>query len=589
MEIPFALLLSQSSTLIDILRWRADHQADRCAFRYLEDGQAEAKVLTFGELDRQAQAIAGQLYTQGVSGGRALLLYPPGLEYISAFFGCLYAGVVAVPTYPPDPVRLDRTLPRFLSILRNAQLSVGLTTTPILAMIRFLAGQYPELQTLPWLQTDEILQGDLPSSFPVHAVSRENLAFIQFTSGSTAEPRGVMLTHANLMHNLEMIRQALDAGENTQAVFWLPFYHDMGLIGGILGPVYCGATNNLMSPLRFLQHPLEWLDNIARLQADVSGGPNFAYDLCVRKSTPEQRAALDLSGWRLAFNGAEQVRAETLERFAGAFAVSGFRREAFYPCYGLAEATLFVTGAQRSHPPVYKAVKAAELGQGRLVEAGTGELNPRILVSSGRPFSDQVVQIVDPESLEPCQEGQIGEVWMAGDSVAQGYWNQAEASQRTFQAYLDGSRVNIYPGPYLRTGDLGCFQDGELYITGRLKDMIILQGLNHYPQDIEITVEKSHSALRPGSCAAFSVDVSGKEQVVVVAEAAPGRVSNENQPGSEEIQKAIRRAVSEEHELRLHEIVLIKPGALPKTSSGKIQRYLCRQAYLSNTLDVWST
>jgi acyl-CoA synthetase (AMP-forming)/AMP-acid ligase II len=582
-------LLSPSSTLIDILSWRAIHQKDRYAFIYLEGNGAEARTLTFGELDRQARAIAGKLYEQGARGGRALLLFPPGLEYITAFFGCLYAGVAAVPTYPPDAIRLDRTLPRFLSILKNAQLAAGLTTTPILGMIQFLAGQYPELQALPWLKTDEIGQEQAEADWRLPEVRQESLALIQFTSGSTSEPKGVMLTHANLMHNLEMIRQALDADENTRAIFWLPFYHDMGLIGGILEPVYCGATNNLMSPLHFLQHPLQWLEAIMNLHADVSGGPNFAYDLCVRKTTPEQRAALDLSGWRIAFNGAEPVRAETLERFASAFAVSGFRKEAFYPCYGLAEATLFVAGSQTSRAPNYKNVQADHLGQGRFVEAVPGETNTRTLVSSGRPMPGQVVEIVDPDVLKPCPEGQVGEVWIAGPNVAGGYWNQREASQRTFQAFLDGIQVDTYAGPYLRTGDLGFCQDGELYITGRLKDLIIVQGLNHYPQDIEASVEKSHQALRPGACAAFSVDVEGKEQVVIVAEAAPERMGKASWTGSEEIQKAVRRAVFESHELRLHEVVLIQPGTLPKTSSGKLQRYLCKQEYLSNMLKSWET
>ena len=581
----------EANTLVHVLRWRAVRQPDRRVFSFLEDGKVEAGNLTFRELDRQARQIAGQLCQQGARGRCAILLYPPGLDYISAFFGCLYAGVIAVPTYPPDPIRLDRTLPRFLSIVRNTQPALGLTTAPIQALVQLLSGQYTDLHGLPWLKTDEITQDPMEGSGDLPDVTPENLAFLQFTSGSTSEPKGVMLTHRNLMHNMDIIRRAINADENSRGLFWLPFYHDMGLIGGLLTPVFVGASITLMSPIHFIQHPLYWLEAITRTHSDISGGPNFAYDLCVRKITPEQRASLDLSGWRVAFNGAEPVRAETIERFASTFAECGFRKEAFFPCYGLAEATLMVASGKRSYAPVFKTMQASDLAQDRVVLASPMDPNALTLVSSGQPCSGQDIRIVDTESCKPCPEGHIGEVWVSGLSIAAGYWNQTEATQQTFQAYLDDSQPDLHPGPYLRTGDLGFLQDGELYITGRIKDLIIVQGLNHYPQDIEITVEKSHPALRPGSCAAFAIDRDGKDLVVVIAEVSPSRDKSSEAASAnfdiEEVRKAIRKAVSEKHELRLHDIALIRPGSLPKTSSGKIQRYACRRDYIAGSLEAW--
>jgi acyl-CoA synthetase (AMP-forming)/AMP-acid ligase II len=582
----------EANTIVHVLRWRAAHQPDRRVFSFLEDGKKEAGALTFRELDRQARRIASQLCQRGAVGRCAILLYPPGLDYISAFLGCLYAGVIAVPTYPPDPARLDRTLPRFLSIVRNTQPALGLTTAPLQALVQFLSIQHPDLHGLPWLKSDEITREPVEERWNAPDAGPESLAFLQFTSGSTSEPKGVMLTHSNLMHNLAMIQRAMNAEEGARAVFWLPFYHDMGLIGGVLGPVYCGVSITLMSPIHFIQHPLHWLEAITQTRAEISGGPNFAYDLCVRKITPEQRASLDLSSWKVAFNGAEPIRAETIERFASTFAGCGFRKEAFFPCYGLAEATLLVASGKRSCAPVFKTVQTSHLAQDQVALAGPGDPNARTLVSSGHPCAGLEVQIVDPESCKPCPEGRIGEVWVSGPSIADGYWKQAEASRQTFQAYPDGSQPDLHPGPYLRTGDLGFLQDGELYIAGRLKDLIIAQGLNHYPQDIELTVEKSHPALRPGSCAAFAIDRDGKDLVVVIAEASSSRGKSAGEAASsnfdpEEVRRAIRQAVSEKHELRLHDIVLIRPGSLPKTSSGKVQRYACRRAYQGGSLEAW--
>lgn len=580
--------LDEASTLLGILRWRALHQPDKLGFIFLEDGETEESPMTFGRLDRQARAIAAQLQSLGVAGERALLLFLPGLDYITAFFGCLYAEVVAVPAYPPDVMRLERTLPRFLGIVNDARPAVVLTTAEILSMVPYLVEEYPDLQGIHWLATDEIAESTA-TQWQEPPLSPDTLAFLQYTSGSTADPRGVILTHGHLMHNSQLIHQALETNEDTRCVFWLPFYHDMGLIGAILGTLYCGASTMLMSPLHFLQRPFRWLQAVSRHRATISGSPNFGYDLCVRKITPQQRATLDLSSWQLAFSGAEPVRHATLQRFAETFAPCGFRRQAFYPGYGLAEATLFVTGGLRREPPVLYTVNAAMLAQDQVVAAAVAEEEAHTLVGCGRAWLDEQVIIVDPETLTLCPPDRVGEIWVAGPSVAQGYWQRPAETEQTFRAHLADSGA----GPFLRTGDLGFLKDGELFITGRLKDLIIVDGLNHYPQDIELTVEQSHPALRPGCSAAFPVDVASQERLVIVAEVrrskqlASLREEGDTGLAPEDLIRAIRRAVSQRHDLRVHDVVLLRAGSVPKTSSGKIQRRASRAAYLAGTLDVW--
>jgi acyl-CoA synthetase (AMP-forming)/AMP-acid ligase II len=345
----------------------------------------------------------------------------------------------------------------------------------------------------------------------------------------------------------------------------------MGLIGGMLETVYCGGTSVLMSPVDFLQRPLRWLQTISQTQAAISGGPNFAFDLCVDKITPEERATLDLSSWRLAFSGAEPIRAETLDRFSAAFAPCGFQRDAFYPCYGLAEGTLIVSGGAKAEPPIVKAFNIGALQQRQVIEKPIGSAAARSLVSCGRTVLNQDIVIAHPEQLTPCAPGEIGEIWVSGPSVAQGYWNNPAGSAQTFQAKLaDSGR-----GPFLRTGDLGFLHHGELFVTSRLKDLIIIRGRNHYPQDIELTVEQSHAVLRMAGGAAFSVEVEGEERLVVVQELE----RHHRNVDLNEVLQTIREAVASEHELQVYAVVLIKTGSIPKTSSGKIQRRACRAAH----------
>lgn len=565
-------------TLVELLRWRAAQQPNKRAYTFLLDGESQAAHLSYAELDERAQAIGALLQRCGATGERVLLLYPPGLDYVAAFFGCLYAGAVAVPAYPPSPVRPERGLPRLQAIVSDARPSVALTTAPLLAMAGLLAAQAPELDAMRWHATDTLAAG-LAADWRPPAIGGATLAFLQYTSGSTATPKGVMLSHDNLLHNSSLIQQGFATTPESRGVFWLPFYHDMGLIGGLIQPIYCGGTSMLLSPVNFLQRPFRWLQAISRFGAMISGGPNFAYDLCVSKITPEQRAQLDLSSWHVAFNGAEPIRADTIERFAEAFAPCGFRREAFYPCYGLAEATLLVAGVAPQAAPRAEAFDATALERGQAVGQG-GAAHTRTLVGSGRPL--QTLAIVHPETALACAPGQIGEIWLAGPSIAQGYWNQAGVNEHSFGARLADDHEL---GPFFRTGDLGFLHAGELFVTGRLKDLIIVRGRNHYPQDIEATVERSHAALRPGCGAAVVVDVDGEERLVVVYELE----RRHRTVDIETVADAIRQAVAQQHELHVYAVALLRPGSIPKTSSGKIQRHACRAGFLQGTLETIAT
>ncbi|MEH2169755.1 MAG: amino acid adenylation domain-containing protein [Nostoc sp.] len=561
------------TSLVELLHWRALLKPEQKAYSFLLDGEVEASYLTYGELDRQARSIAALLQSYGIkSGERGLLLYPPGLEFIAAFFGCLYAGVIAVPAYPPRP---NQSLSRLQAVVADAEATIALTTTTVFANIERQFAQYPNLQTLLLLTTDNITT-DLAHSWQQPSINSDTLAFLQYTSGSTGTPKGVMVSHGNLLHNEVLIKQAMQHTENTLFVGWLPLFHDMGLVGNMLQPLYLGIPCILMAPVAFLQKPLRWLQAISRYKATTSGGPNFAYDLCVRKITPEQRATLDLSSWEIAFNGAEPIRKETLELFTATFAECGFRRESFYPCYGMAETTLMITGGSKLVLPVLLPVQSAALLQNQIVPASENEAGIQTIVGCGQALQDLKIVIVHPETLTRCQPNEVGEIWVAGPSVTQGYWNQPEQTDYTFRAYLKDTQ----DGPFLRTGDLGFLQEGELFVTGRLKDLIIIRGRNHYPQDIEWSVEQSHPSLQPSGSAAFAINVAGEEKLVIAQEVKRSFLRNLT---TEEVIRAIRQAVVEEHELQVYAVLLLKPGSIPKTSSGKIQRHACRTNFLTES------
>ncbi len=565
------------ASLVDLLRCRALERPDADLFAFLPDGEdAAAVACTRGELDRSARALAVRLRELRLEGQRALLLYPPGLDFIAAFFGCLYAGVVAVPAHLP---RLNRPMTRLRSIVDDAAPSAVLTTTnQAKDAARWSAG-VPGLEGVPVLCSDLRTEGDdeLAGRWVDPGATTGTLAFLQYTSGSTAAPKGVMITHGNLLCNSACIQDAFGSRPDGRGVFWLPLFHDMGLIGGVIQTLYCGGASTLFSPVSFLQRPLRWLQAISRTGAIISGGPNFAYDLCVEKTTPEQRAGLDLSCWRVAFNGAEPVRAETLARFEEAFAPAGFRPDAFLPCYGLAEATLLVTVHRSGHPPVVLSADAESLGRGQVAEAVAGRASTR-LVSSGHAAPGHVVAIVDPATGRQCTGDGVGEIWVSGPSVAQGYWNRPEESREVMSARLNGQSDRSF----LRTGDLGLLRDGELFVTGRIKDMIILRGRNVYPQDIEWAAECCHPALRAGGAAAFSIEAAGEERLAIVLELERRLQGN----AAEEIFAAVRREVALALDLEVYAIRVIKPTSLPRTSSGKVQRHACREAFLTGSLEV---
>jgi len=563
------------SNLVELLQHRALHQGDDTGFRFLVDGERELVEWTYADLDRKARAIAASLQSMDLEGERALLLYPSGLDFVAAFFGCLYAGVTAVPAYPP---RRNRNMARIDAIANDAEAKIALTTFDVLERVQTMISDTPSLQQIRWRATDQ-WDENLADRWQRPDVHGETMAFLQYTSGSTGTPKGVMLSHANLMHNSAMIAYAFEHTRSGSGCFWLPLYHDMGLIGGILQPLYMGKANTLFSPTHFLQKPVRWLKMISQTGCTISGGPNFAYDLCVEKVTAEQKTTLDLSRWALAFNGAEPVRADTIDRFSKAFAECGFRREAFYPCYGLAEATLIVTGGFKQPPPVVKSFQNEAFEKNTVLETEPGAEDSREIVGSGGNLLDQQIVIAQPETFASLGDNRVGEIWVSGPSVAGGYWKRDDLTKEIFQARLSDGR-----GPFLRTGDLGFLRDGELFVTGRLKDLLIFRGVNHYPQDIESTVQAAHEHVAHCAGAAIQVGEEGSEKLVLVQETVRRRDLD-----FPSIIEAIRKKVAGTHELPVEAIVLIKTRSIPKTSSGKIQRHACRDGYLAGTLAAQAT
>jgi acyl-CoA synthetase (AMP-forming)/AMP-acid ligase II/acyl carrier protein len=561
-------------TLVDLLRRWADERPERQVYTFLADGESAEVSLTYAELDRWARAIAATLQEWGTPGERAIIFCPPGLDYVAALFGCLYAGAVAVPAFPP---RANRPVPRLEAIVADARATVALATKAVLSNVAPGKSQATPLDNLRWLAVDDLPPG-------VEAGWRENMrapdqpAILQYTSGSTTTPRGVVLSLSNVMHNLASIRQALKITPEDIGVSWLPSYHDMGLIGGILEPLFVEGRGILMPPTAFLQRPLRWLQAISHYRGTIATGPNFAYELCANRIGPEQREELDLNSWRIALCGAEPIRAQTLERFAATFAPCGFRREAFHPCYGLAEATLLVSGGKAAARYATCTVSRNALSEGRVVEAQVEDTATQALVSSGQVAGDQEVAIVNPKTLARCAPDEVGEIWVMGPNVSQEYWQRPDETERTFRAYISNGDA----GPFLRTGDLGFLREGELFVTGRLKDLIIIRGRNLYPHDIELTVERSHAGLRPGMGAAFAVEAENEERLVVVQELDRYARSAD----ADEIIAAICEAVAIEHELLPYAVVLLKTGSIPATSSGKVQRFACREGFMAGTLNV---
>ncbi|MCT7952156.1 amino acid adenylation domain-containing protein [Ancylothrix sp. C2] len=565
-------LTQSSATLVELLQNRALHQPEQ-KYTFLADGETETASLTYRELDKLARAHAARLQALGMSGERALLLFPPGLDYLAAFFGCLYAQVIAVPLYPP---KLKRNLGKISAIAKDCEATIALAPARHLENLEQLCSQAPELKTLRWLAIETLY--DDSQKWQPPQIKPDEVAYLQYTSGSTSTPKGVMVSHANVLYNIEYIHRGFQHDSDSVAVTWLPPFHDMGLIDGLLKPLYMGIPCYFMPPAAFTQRPIRWLEVISRYKATHSGGPNFAYELCSRKIFSEHKKNLDLSSWRVAYNGAEPINKETLEQFSEAFKEFGFRADAFCPAYGMAETTLKISTVSSTETPAFLAVKAEALENNQILEASPEEQEIRTLVGCGFPDFGTKVIIVNPETLRECAANEVGEIWVAGETVARGYWNRPEETEKTFQAYLSDTGE----GPFLRTGDLGFLREGELFITGRLKDLIIIRGRNLYPQDIERTAERSHAGLRLGANAAFSVKVSGVEQMVIVQELESRKVP----ANSEEILSAIRDRIAVEYEVQTYGILLIKPGSIPKTTSGKIQRRAAYAEFLAGNLEV---
>ncbi|HLF24788.1 MAG TPA: fatty acyl-AMP ligase [Anaerolineae bacterium] len=555
-----------AATLVDLLRQRAQAQPNQRAYTFLDDAEAEHTV-TFGELDRRARAIGAHLQALGAAGGRVVLLYPPGLDFFAAFCGAVYAGAIAVTVSPPRP---NQSTAGLQAIIRDAQTRFVLTTTMIQAFLERYAAQDPNLRALHLLNTDQIADA-LADNWQEPAIGPDTIAYLQYTSGSTGMPKGVMVSHSNLLHTFALIMGLYELTPDSVHVTWMPTSHNLGLVGTLLA-LYSGMTTVMLSPMAVLAHPVHWLRAVTRYKGTFGGGPNFGFDLCVKNITAEERGALDLSSWVQAYSGGEPVRKDTLVRFADAFAPCGFQREALNAGYGLAEHTVVVTANSTARMALASllTVDKAALEAGRVEEACCEARATQVLVGCGPERLGVKLVIADPESLVPSQPGQVGEILIASPCVAQGYWNRPEESEQTFQVYLPNGE-----GPFLRTGDLGFLHEGELYITGRLKELIIIRGRNLYPQDIEQTAARSHPALMPNGGAAFSVDAGGEEQLVIVHEVNP-------QAGdAREAVSAIRQAIAEEYEVKVHAVVLVEPGSIPRTASGKIARRPCRVQFLA--------
>ncbi|MCQ4084277.1 fatty acyl-AMP ligase [Streptomyces sp. RB6PN25] len=561
-----------------VIRERARRQPDRPALVFPAEGpqeRGEIGRLTYGQLDLEARRIAAWLLQgdlpPGPSRQRVLILHDQGPLFIASFLGCLYAGAVAVPAPPPGGT--DHHMERLLGIVKDAAVSVVLTDArhaPVVSQVLAGAG-YGGLVCLATDRRGTTAFADACSR-RMPAIAPDDVAFLQYTSGSTREPKGVMVSHRNLLANQRAIQYAMHTTDESVIGGWLPFHHDMGLVGHLLHPLWLGGQGVIMPSMSFVRRPVHWLRMVSDYGITTGGGPNFAYELCVRRVTDEQLDGIDLSRWRAVVNGAETVRAETLEAFAQRFAPVGLDPAAFYPCYGLAESTLLVTGGAPGHAPARLMADAAALEQHRLVDPVPGR-PARTLISCGSPGPECEVRIVDPESGRELDPGMIGEIWIRSESVAGGYWNRTTETAEAFRAVTAGGE-----GGFLRTGDLGVVQDGELYVTGRIKDLLIVAGRNLYPQDVERTVQKVSTLFN--STVAFAVD-SVREHVVVVQEVRSGKAFDADLPG---LVSAVQQRVSREFEIPLGNVVLVRPGTVRRTTSGKVQRSAMRRLFLAGRL-----
>lgn len=550
---------------IELMDERVAKQGEQVAFVFLdEEGQA-ADTLTYRELDQRVRALAYRLTCESTVGDRALLLHPPGLDYVVSFYACLYAGVIGIPLFPPQRSRIDH----IDEVARDSRAGIVLSTSTVLSAMEELNGD-TYVESLPRIPVDviEATAGALPELIPRAA----DIGYLQYTSGSTSVPKGVIITHGMMLQQCDELGRSWGVDSGSTVVSWLPHFHDFGQVSGVLLPVYVGIRAVLMAPATFVKNPIRWLSAVSTYRGTHSGAPNFAFDLCVDKTTPQQRAPLDLSSWRVLSNGAEPVRKATLDRFQETFLPHGLRPTAVTPGYGLAEATLKVSSGTEFAPYVSTRFDTESLGRGKAVP---GDMTASTeLVACGVATRPTEIAIVAPRSGTRVADGEVGEIWVSGPIVAPGYWDRPEDSEAVFRARIADAGDDR---TYLRTGDLGFVHEGELYICGRTKNLMIVNGVNYYLEDVEATVVNGDESLRAGEVLAFSVDRDGQEGLILVAEHAGER-------DAEQLVAVIHDAIVRQHGIAPAAIVLIEPGSVPRTTSGKLRRQHCRSDFLVGAL-----
>ncbi|MCK5764952.1 MAG: AMP-binding protein, partial [Bacteroidales bacterium] len=560
--------------MVTLLSQNAERFAGKDLYLLLEDGINETARITHDEAFNKARIIAGELQKHGSKGERVLLLFPTGLEFVVSLFACFLSGLIAVPAYPPHRKKANQ---RFLSILNDAKPAIILTTDRIRGDISIFDSDQ-KLVTGKKVLVYEELNFDRAEDWVDPKIGTDDIALLQYTSGSTGRPRGVIVSHANIIHNSECIRRSFGFDENLIGMNWLPNFHDMGLIGCLIQPAYVGGMNIIIPPLKFLQQPLNWFKNISKYKATNAGGPNFSYEYCIDKINDQELDDLDLSTISTMFCGAEPIRKKTLDQFTAKFGRASFRSQQFYPCYGLAESVLIVTGGDFRAEPIYLELDTRAMEENKVIAAESGR-DSRTLTACGYPWLGMSVTIVNPETKIICPKGEIGEIWAKGPSITQGYWDNAEETEKTFKAYLEGTE----DGPWLRTGDLGFIHEGQLYVSGRMKDLIIIRGSNFFPNDIEHSVENCHEALRQNAGTAFSAEIGGEEKLIIIQEVERTHMHDFDE---DEVFEAIRNAIYADHGIQPNIIILVRMGSIKKTSSGKTQRFAMRTVWANNELNI---
>jgi acyl-CoA synthetase (AMP-forming)/AMP-acid ligase II len=561
-------------TWIEVIQEQSITHPDKTIFTFLQDIGGEDSRLTFRELEQKMGSIGAHLVQDGASGERVLLLLEPSMNYILAFLGCLHAKAIAVPAYPPS---MKKQYGRLISMIQDAKAKFAITSRTIYEKLKkWTKEDFPDVN---WILIEDLVVRT-PSEIPSLDWNSDDIAFLQYTSGSTGNPKGVILHHTHLIESCHRMIEKWEVQENSKMVSWLPPYHDMGLIGTILTPLLAGTEAIMMTPFHFVQRPIRWLQAISDYRAEISISPNFGFDLCVDRIKEEKRDLLDLSNWRVAVNGSEPVRPETIRRFASYFSSVGLRAETMYPGYGIAEMTLLVSGGDWKKKAVHEHFDADLLEQGTAKRVKDDHPSAKELVGNGQGISDHKVIIVDPQTHKKLPEGSVGEVWLQGPCVSLGYWKNEAATQVVFHAYTS----NTQEGPFLRTGDQGFYWNNELYIYSRIKDLIIINGRNIAPQDIEWEVERSHQGIRKNCVAAFSIDHQGEEKLVVVLEI-ENRLLKEIKKPQQMLAYGIRSTISQTFGISVHDVVFIKRGTILKTSSGKMQRQAIKKAFLAQQLE----